>query len=282
MSRLKFPPLILLACAALFGSCESGPPPASVGPDPTASRYRTAAATSTTAARRTAVAPETSYATAQRPGLGTKFGEDRRSQVLELPFARASASRPIARAAIHYNDAEGIRAMAAAVEPQRRWPLFGSRVRRLVSFALRDESGRLLPGLSVGDRWFVIGEQGRRYSIVLRNETDYRLEAVTSVDGLDVVNGRPASLDKRGYILQPRQRIVIDGWRRSLDTVAAFRFSSVRDSYAERKHGDSRNVGVIGVAIFHERGTNPLSDTEARRRLEADPFPGDDRFATPP
>jgi hypothetical protein len=33
--------------------------------------------------------------------------------------------------------------------------------------------------------------------------------------------------------------------------VAAFRFSSVRDSYASRM-GDSRDVGVIGVAVFQE------------------------------
>ena len=285
MNRLKFPPLILLACAVLFAGCEGGPPPGPAGTQYEPARRSASAsmaADNATAGTSPAVSATSFAREPQRPGLGTQFGEDRRSLISEEPFARASASRPIASAAIHYNDAEGIRAMAAAVEPQRRWPLFGSRVRRLVSFALRDQSGRLLPGLSVGDRWFVVGEQGRRYSIVLRNETDYRLEAVTSVDGLDVMDGRPASLGKRGYILQPRQRIVIDGWRRSLDTVAAFRFSSVRDSYAERKHGDSRNVGVIGVAIFNERGTNPLSDTEVRRRLDANPFPGDDRFATPP
>ena len=126
-----------------------------------------------------------------------------------------------------------------------------------------------------------LANKGRRYSIVLRNETEYRLEAVVSVDGLDVMDGQPASIGKRGYILQPRQRIVIDGWRRSMSTVAAFRFSSVRDSYAEQKHGDSRNVGVIGVALFNEAGTNPLSEEEVGRRLRADPFPGDG-FATPP
>ena len=36
----------------------------------------------------------------------------------------------------------------------------------LVSVALRDQNGRILPGLVVGDRWFVVGEEGRRYSIV--------------------------------------------------------------------------------------------------------------------
>ena len=44
----------------------------------------------------------------------------------------------------------------------------------------------------------------------------------------------------------------IDGFRRSLDEVATFRFSAVRDSYAGRL-GDARDVGVIGVAFFPER-----------------------------
>ena len=268
MKLRHFASAILLLVATLFAGCESG----------SSGAYT---ATETTTRRSTATAETTSAVAQQRPGLGTKWGEDRQSRIGTARFERDNASRPIARAAINYNDAEGIRAMAAAVAPQRMWPVFEPRVRRLVSFALRDESGRLLPGLNVGDRWFVVGEQGRRYSIVLRNETEYRLEAVVSVDGLDVMDGQPASIGKRGYILAPGQRVVIDGWRRSMNTVAAFRFSSVRDSYAERKHGDSRNVGVIGVAIFNEEGTNPLSEREVRRRLTADPFPGDG-FATPP
>ena len=269
MKVSNFGSATLLFLATSFAGCESGPGPAYT-------------ASSGTSALRSSATAETARAPAQeRPGLGTKWGEDRRSLIGLTGFTRDNASRPIARAAIYYNDAEGVRAMAAAVEPRRTWPVFPERTRRLVSFALRDESRRLLPGLNVGGRWFVIGEEGRRYSIVLRNETDYRLEAVMSVDGLDVMDGQPASLGKRGYILRPRQQVVVDGWRRSLQSVAAFRFSSVRDSYAEWKHGDSRNVGVIGVAIFNERGTNPLSNREVRRRLDADPFPGDG-FATPP
>ena len=270
MSPSRFASVVLLLLATLFAGCESGPAPA--GP----------AAAGTTARRSSATAETAAFAPAQeRPGLGTKWGEDRRSVIGTTAFMRDNGSRPIARAAIYYNNAEGVRAMARAVEPQRTWPELGDRAGRLVSFALRDESGRLLPGLNAAGRWFVSGDQGRRYSIVLRNETDYRLEAVMSVDGLDVMDGQPASLGKRGYILQPHQRIVIDGWRRSMQTVAAFRFSSVANSYAERKHGDSRNVGVIGVAIFNEQGTDPLA-REVQRRLRADPFPGDSGFATPP
>jgi hypothetical protein len=82
--------------------------------------------------------------------------------------------------------------------------------------------------------------------------------------------------------VDPRGELEVDGFRQSMDTVAAFRFGSVRGSYAAQKTGDSRNVGVIGVAIFNERGTNPFPWTadEVQRRRDANPFPG--QFATPP
>lgn len=137
-----------------------------------------------------------------------------------------------------------------------------------------------MPGLILGDRWFVVGEEGRRYSIVVQNKTNLRLEIVLSVDGLDVLDGRKASLRKRGYIIKPHSKLVVEGFRQRTEDVAAFRFSPVRESYAAEKYHDTRNVGVIGVAVFNEYGTNPRTDEEVRRRLKANPFPG--RFATPP
>ena len=107
-----------------------------------------------------------------------------------------------------------------------------------------------------------------------------RLEVVLSVDGLDVIDGRTASFGKRGYVIEPHRQLVVEGFRQSTDAVAAFRFGPVRESYANQKYGDTRNVGVIGIAIFNERGTNPWTDREVEKRLKADPFPG--RFATPP
>jgi hypothetical protein len=72
------------------------------------------------------------------------------------------------------------------------------------------------------------------------------------VDGRDVVDGKPASVARRGYIVDPNGEVTIDGFRVSQDAVAAFRFSSVPRSYAARK-GDARDVGVVGVAVFTER-----------------------------
>jgi hypothetical protein len=117
---------------------------------------------------------------------------------------------------------------------------------------LYGDSGRL-PTFYAGGRAYVLGTIGERYRIHIANPTSRRVEAVVSVDGLDAIDGRPATYeDKRGYVIAPYGEVTIDGFRTSVDRVATFRFSSVRDSYAARK-GQDRNVGVIGVAFFPER-----------------------------
>ena len=117
---------------------------------------------------------------------------------------------------------------------------------------LVDDGMRTLPTFAHEGRRFVLGGLGERYRIRIVNPTATRVEAVISVDGLDALDGHPASFAKSGYVIPAFGDVTIDGWRTSLDTVAAFRFSSVRDSYASRTDHE-RNVGVIGVAFFRER-----------------------------
>jgi hypothetical protein len=123
---------------------------------------------------------------------------------------------------------------------------------------LVDDGMHRLPTFRHEGRRYVLGETDGRYVIRIVNPTASRVEAVVSVDGLDAVDGHPANLGKRGYIVSAYGEVTIDGWRTSLDSVAAFRFSSVRDSYAART-GNSREVGVIGVAFFRERPPPPVT-----------------------
>jgi hypothetical protein len=100
---------------------------------------------------------------------------------------------------------------------------------------------------------YVMGQLGERYTLRVVNHTGRRIEAVVSVDGRDVVDGRAADYrGKRGYLVPAWGQVDIEGWRLSNAQVAAFRFSAVADSYAART-GSAREVGVIGAAIFPER-----------------------------
>ncbi len=214
-----------------------------------------------------------------RPGLATQWGEQRTSRVSMTRFVRGDAA-PSAVAVLHYNDASGAAAQAtlSGAEPGSHLA-FGSGAQRVL-VSLIDEYGQPLPAYRVGADPFVVGEPGRRYAIRIDNQSPYRLEAVVSVDGLDVVDGREASFDKRGYILHPGGTTIIDGFRTSTSEVAAFRFGSVASSYAAQTTGSARNVGVVGVALFAEAGAYVDLFDEVRVREQANPFPG--QFAAPP
>jgi hypothetical protein len=118
------------------------------------------------------------------------------------------------------------------------------------------ENGETLPTYAMKDRFYVQGNASERYTIRITNPTANRVEAVVSVDGLDVVDGESGDLRKRGYIVPGYGDVRIEGFRTSLEDVATFRFSSVDGSYAGQK-GKARNVGVIAVAIFEEQGRPP-------------------------
>ncbi|MCC6558089.1 MAG: hypothetical protein IT372_34510 [Polyangiaceae bacterium] len=231
-------------------------------------------------AARSAEAPSAAPEPFDRPGLGTQWGETRMSSISTVSFLRATPDSPFGMASLFYNDEDGARAMAQSFGFRRTAPQAFTLAGGAVALGLRGEGGGFLSGFVAGERSFVIGEAGQRYSIVLQNLTPNRIECVVSVDGLDVMDGQPAAFAKRGYVLDPHDQVEIDGFRQSMDTVAAFRFGSVRGSYANQKHGETRNVGVIGVALFHERGTFPWTPDQVMRRRDANPFPG--QFATPP
>lgn len=213
----------------------------------------------------------------ERPGLGTSFGESVYAPISFAPFVRA-ASSPWAEVALHYNDADGVNAHAqylgAQPQPLEIYAGDGS-----LAVALVDDAGRTLPGISASGRTLIMGSDGERYRIIVRNATTARFEVVASVDGLDVIDGKPADPNRRGYIVDPHDTLVIDGFRTSDSNVAAFRFGRVADSYAAQTSGD-RNVGIVGLAIFAERGA-VWTPAELSRRDTANPFPSRG-YAMPP
>ena len=218
----------------------------------------------------------------ERPGLGTGWGETRVSHVHEVSFDREGGA-PFATGMLHYNDWQGVQALAAYHQSTANVFHDVPEAGGAITVSIVGENGRPLDALKLVDRTFVIGREGERYSIVMTNHTNHRFEALATVDGLDVINGRPASMDNRGYILGPYDHLQIDGFRQSSDAVAAFRFSRTSQSYAAQTSGD-RNVGVIGVAFFAERGDSftPWTSDELQKRDTANPFPADLRFAQPP
>ena len=294
MLRNPAPAALSLLAATTFLSTACGKASA---PDPDWSRARSSSAAAplesrsaskdheppapaaqedSTAGRALAPAPA---AKVERPGLGTEWGETRHSRVSSAPFEREDWNVPLTTTTFFYNDEVGVRALLGADFRERHTDGV-SAARGAITVRVVDDHGAPLPTFSSGGRRYVMGNDGARYSLRIENRSSARFEAVTTVDGLDVIDGQPGSFEKRGYLLDPWSTVEIDGFRRSEEEVAAFRFGRVRDSYAA-KRGHERNVGVIGVAVFQERGAaHPWTQRELEHRDSADAFPG--RFAPAP
>jgi len=107
-----------------------------------------------------------------------------------------------------------------------------------------------------GGQAYVVGKPGGEYRLEVRNRDGGDLLAVMSVDGVNVITGESAHPAQSGYVIGPRGRLAVDGWRKSLERTAAFYFTELGDSYAART-GRPENVGVIGVALFRRKAEPP-------------------------
>jgi len=123
-------------------------------------------------------------------------------------------------------------------------------------------TGQVVPTHYHAGQLYIAGTPGEKYAIRIGNRTGRRVMTVVSVDGVNVVSGATAATSQGGYVLGPRQSFEINGWRKSLDEVAAFYFTALPDSYAART-GRPGNVGVIGVAVFREKRPAPVLRPQA-------------------
>ncbi|QTN33284.1 hypothetical protein HZ994_13500 [Akkermansiaceae bacterium] len=206
-----------------------------------------------------------------RPGLATGWGDEKKSEMGYVSFERAS-SKPAGTDVIFYNTPEGIDAMSNS---KSRVGALQRASGSMVEWGIKGGSGYLPSYKEYGHgRRLVAGKKGSSYTIVVKNRCKSSLEIVASVDGLDVMDGKTASFSKRGYIIDPGEAVEIGGFRTSRHRVAAFEFSGVSDSYANLRHGDTRNIGVIGIAVFTQKGVDPWrwSSGEVHRRNSASPF----------
>src|SRR4051794_31958767 len=108
--------------------------------------------------------------------------------------------------------------------PQLTWrdprprPALGMRVRLEILVA-----DKPLPTVRhAGKIYLPVPEVGAEYTLRVCNDGPRRVVAILSVDGLSVLNGKPASEEHPGYVVAPFSHVIIPGWRRSKDTVAAF------------------------------------------------------------
>jgi hypothetical protein len=160
--------------------------------------------------------------------------------------------------------AEARRPLPPPVEPQRS----------LVSLRVETPDGGEFPSFRHGSKDWIAGVEGQGYRLRLQNHSPERVEVVVTVDGRDVISGQLGDYVKqRGYVLDPFDVLLIEGYRQSLDSVAAFRFADLAESYTARL-GTPIHAGLIGVAAFAE-SSPPRRRQKPLAPAQGSPFPGE-------
>ncbi len=200
----------------------------------------------------------------QSERLGTQWGDDVNSRVTTVDLRRTS-SNPIEQMQVYYADKNYTgRALNSM-----------SLVAGKVDFSMITDSGKLSLYRDSG-HYYVRGQAGQAYRLVYQNNSANTYEVVASVDGLNVIDGSAASRQGAGYVLNPNQKLVIEGFRKDQNSVASFIFSKPENAYAANTSaGSINNTGVIGSAIYE------LYDP-SRPKAQQQAFPADNGYAKPP
>lgn len=98
---------------------------------------------------------------------------------------------------------------------------------------------------------FIEAKFGTEYEIELKNHTPQRVMAIVSIDGLDVIKGKPATNDSAGYIIKAYDSVRIKGFRKDSETVGAFKFTNRENSYSKSQNRGG-NQGIIAVRFVSE------------------------------
>ena len=122
-----------------------------------------------------------------------------------------------------------------------------------VSVEIDGQSTPLYPAPDGSGRFYVEAREGCRYAVVLANRTAERIGVVLTVDGLNAISGGRDTGRGRMYVLDPRQRTTVQGWRTSLQEVRRFTFVDEQASYAARSGKANEKMGWIEVAVYRER-----------------------------
>jgi hypothetical protein len=117
---------------------------------------------------------------------------------------------------------------------------------------------------------YIEGRRGSEFTLKFRNKTSDRVLVVMSIDGLSVMDGKPAGKNSGGYICGSWETIEIPGWKLDSNKVAKFEFQPqgdrksktyVEELAAEGFDVDTANQGVIGIMVFREMPLPPSTST---------------------
>jgi hypothetical protein len=97
------------------------------------------------------------------------------------------------------------------------------------------------------------------FEIVFKNNTSQRVEVKLSVDGTDILTGKPATTvkDSDMWLVNGYGTLSLKAWPETNNGGAQFIFTSANNSVAIHTHGDMSSRGIVAAAVFTESHVEP-------------------------
>lgn len=95
---------------------------------------------------------------------------------------------------------------------------------------------------------WIEGRKGSQFNIIIHNLSPHRKLVIPTLDGIGILDGNPASLNTRGYIMSPWELWTMTGWCHS-NTIIPFEF---KDKKHETKITHNDSTGVLAFIIYTE------------------------------
>lgn len=101
------------------------------------------------------------------------------------------------------------------------------------------------------------------FEIRFKNNTWQKVQVKLSVDGTDVLTGKPADtlVSKDMWVVNGYAELNLKAWPETNNGGASFVFTSATGSVALHTHGDLSNRGIIAAAVYTEGHVEPIKIT---------------------
>jgi hypothetical protein len=108
------------------------------------------------------------------------------------------------------------------------------------------------------------------FEVRFKNNTWQKVQVKISVDGTDVLTGKPADTlaSKDMWVVNGYAELNLKAWPETNNGGASFVFTSANNSVAIHTHGDLSNRGIIAAAVFTEGHVEPIKITPPVRVVE--------------
>jgi hypothetical protein len=92
------------------------------------------------------------------------------------------------------------------------------------------------------------------FEILFRNDTRETVQVKLSIDGTDIISGKPATTAASGemFVVSPYDTLSMRAWPETNKGGAQFIFTDAKKSVAVNTHGNLNSQGVIAAAVYSE------------------------------